>query len=81
MPTVNKGTKVLVTGANGYMAMWINRNLLERGFTVRGTVRTEDKGKFMKDYFKSLGYGDDKFEVIVVDDIVKVGNRCFRPFF
>ena len=53
--------------------MWVVRTLLERGFTVRGTVRSEDKGKFMKEYFGSLGYGD-KFEIAVVDDIIKVGN-------
>jgi len=52
--------------------MWVVRTLLERGFTVRGTVRTENKGKFMIEYFKSLGYGD-KLEVVVVDDIVKEG--------
>ena len=77
MPSVDKGSKVLVSGANGYIAMWIVRTLLERGFTVRGTVRTEDKGKFLIEYFESLaiGYGD-KFEMVtvVVDDIVKVGN-------
>ena len=71
MPSVDKSSKVLVSGANGYIAMWIVRTLLERGFTVRGTVRTEDKGKFMIEYFKSLGY-DDKFEVVIVDDIIKV---------
>ena len=74
MPSINKGYKVLVSGANGYIAMWIVRTLLERGFTVRGTVRTEEKGKFMIKYFNSLGYGGDKFEVVVVDDIAKVGN-------
>ena len=73
MPSVNKGSKVLVSGANGYIAMWVVRTLLERGYSVRGTVRTEDKGKIMIEYFKSLGY-EDKFEVVVVDDIVKVGN-------
>ena len=75
MPVVDKGSKVLVSGANGYIAMWIIRILLERGFTVRGTVRNEAKGKFLIDYFKSLGY-DDKFEVVVVDDFEKVGNWC-----
>ena len=55
--------------------MWVVRTLLERGFAVRGTVRAEDKGKFMIEYFKSLGYGD-KFEVVVVDDIVKV-SKCW----
>ena len=73
MPSVNIGSKVLVSGANGYIAMWVVRTLLERGFAVRGTVRTEAKGKFMTEYFKSFGYGD-KFEVIVIDDIVKVSN-------
>ena len=75
MPSVDnlKGSKVLVSGANGYIAMWIVRTLLERGCTVRGTVRTEDKGKFSIEYFKSLGYGD-KFEVVLVDDITKVGD-------
>ena len=70
---MKNGSKVLVSGANGYIAMWIVCTLLERGFTVRGTVRTEEKGKYMIEYFKSLGYGD-KFEVVVVDDIVKVGT-------
>ena len=73
MPSANKGSKVLVSGANGYIAMWVVRTLLERGYIVRGTVRTEDKGKFLIEYFKSLGFGD-KFEVVVVDDFVKVGN-------
>ena len=70
MPSVSRGSKVLVSGANGYIAMWVARTLLERGFAVRGTVRTEDKAKFIIEYFKSLGYGD-KFEVVVVDDIIK----------
>ena len=59
--------------------MWVVRTLLERGFTVRGTVRSESKGKVMIEYFKSLGYDDDKFEVVVVDDIVKVGTN-WMPF-
>jgi nucleoside-diphosphate-sugar epimerase len=73
MPSIGKGSKVLVSGANGYIAMWVVRTLLERGFTVRGTVRTEDKGKFMIEYFELLGYGD-KLELIIVDDIIKVSN-------
>ena len=72
MPSVNKASKVLVSGANGYLAMWVVRTLLERGFIVRGTVRSEDKGKFMIEYFKSLGFGDHQFEVVIVDDIEKV---------
>lgn len=29
----------LVTGANGYVASWVVRRLLERGFDVHATVR------------------------------------------
>jgi hypothetical protein len=75
MPTIAKGSKVLVSGANGYIAMWVARILLERGYSVRGTVRSADKGKFMSDYFVSLGYGD-QFEAVVVEDIVKVRFFC-----
>ena len=81
MPSLDKGSKVLVSGANGYIAMWIVRTLLERGFLVRGAVRTEEKGKFMMEYFNSLKYGDDKFEVVVVDDIIKVGSSNSIGFF
>jgi nucleoside-diphosphate-sugar epimerase len=77
MPTVAKGSKVLVSGANGYIAMWVARILLERGYSVRGTVRSVDKGKFMADYFMSLGYGKDQFETVVVEEIVKAGLFFF----
>jgi nucleoside-diphosphate-sugar epimerase len=43
MPAVDLGSEVLVTGANGYIAVWVVRVLLERGFAVRGTVRSESK--------------------------------------
>lgn len=33
------GKTVCVTGAGGYIASWIVKLLLERGYTVKGTVR------------------------------------------
>jgi nucleoside-diphosphate-sugar epimerase len=33
------GKVVCVTGASGYIASWIVRLLLDRGYTVRATVR------------------------------------------
>ncbi|CAA7269675.1 unnamed protein product [Cyclocybe aegerita] len=72
MPTVPQGGKVLVSGANGYIAMWTVKILLERGYRVRGTVRSADKGKFMSDYFAKLGYAE-AFEFAIVEDIVKEG--------
>ncbi|CAF2115099.1 unnamed protein product, partial [Brassica napus] len=39
------GKTVCVTGAGGYIASWIVKLLLERGYTVKGTVRNPDDPK------------------------------------
>ncbi|KAE9410975.1 NAD(P)-binding protein [Gymnopus androsaceus JB14] len=72
MPIVapEKTTKVLVSGSNGYIAIWVVNNLLQKGYAVRGTVRSEDKGTHLKKIFADYG---DKFELAVVPDIVKEG--------
>ncbi len=71
MPAIQakSAAKVLVSGANGYIAIWVVRTLLERGYSVRGTVRSTEKGKHLLEIFK--GYGD-KLEAVVVEDITKV---------
>jgi len=69
MPAVSAPCKVLVTGANGYIGVWIVRQLLEKGYSVRGTVRTSKKGEHLKSLFGTYG---QKFELTVVDDITKV---------
>ncbi|KAF9482937.1 D-lactaldehyde dehydrogenase [Pholiota conissans] len=71
MTAIAKGSKVLVTGANGYIPMWVVRILLERGYTVRATVRTAGNIGYIKEYFAKLGYGDNKLEFVVVEDIIK----------
>ncbi|KAG5635177.1 hypothetical protein H0H81_012139, partial [Sphagnurus paluster] len=70
MPTISVGDKVLVSGANGFIAIWVVRKLLEKGYRVRGTVRSADKVKFLEESFKSYG---GKFEVFIVKDITKEG--------
>src|SRR5689334_1013581 len=35
-----KTSQILVTGATGFLASHVIKNLLEKGFTVRGTVRS-----------------------------------------
>ncbi|KNZ74711.1 NADPH-dependent methylglyoxal reductase GRE2 [Termitomyces sp. J132] len=50
--------------------MWIVRILLEKGYAVRGTVRSADKAKYLEEYFKTYGH---KFEFTIVEDIAKSG--------
>ena len=70
------GAVVLVTGANGYVALWIIQYLLQSGYAVRGTVRSESKESHARRYFEDLGLGQ-KLEFVVVDDITKVGSLSF----
>ncbi|KAI0029796.1 D-lactaldehyde dehydrogenase [Vararia minispora EC-137] len=63
-------SKVLVTGVNGYTAVWLARTLLERGYSVRGTVRAEGKGTYLKKMFASYG---DNFEIVVTADLQEDG--------
>ncbi|PWN50492.1 NAD(P)-binding protein [Violaceomyces palustris] len=70
MPAISTSSKVLVTGASGYIAVWVVLQLLERGYKVRGTVRSEDKGEYLKELFKEYG---DGFEFVIAEDLEKEG--------
>ncbi|CAK5277912.1 unnamed protein product [Mycena citricolor] len=70
MPTISAAAKVLVSGANGFLATWVVRSFLEQGYTVRGTIRSASKGANLKELFKSYG---DKLELVVVPDITAEG--------
>ena len=69
MPIIQPGSKVLVTGANGFIAVWVVQELLEHGFFVRATVRSESKAEHIKSLFAKFG---EKFEVVIVSDITQV---------
>ena len=75
MTAVQPPARVLVSGATGYIAAWVVQNLLERGYAVRGTVRSVAKGDFLKKAFASYG---DRFELVVVEDIAKVSLSAAR---
>jgi len=70
MTVVTAPAKILVTGANGYIAVWICRILLDQGYNVRGTVRGSSKGDYLKKLFEKEG---DKFEYVIVEDITADG--------
>jgi nucleoside-diphosphate-sugar epimerase len=70
MVAISPPAKVLVTGANGYLATWVVKKYLEAGYSVRGAVRSLTKSAFLKDKFAQYG---DRFELVVVEDITKDG--------
>ena len=75
MSPVTSGN-ILVTGANGYIAIWIAQRLLKQGYTVRATVRSADKGEYLKKTFAEHG---DKLEIAIVPDIAVV-RRFWRTY-
>ncbi|VDC02783.1 unnamed protein product [Peniophora sp. CBMAI 1063] len=70
MPAVKAPAKALVTGANGYLAAWIVRHLLEQGYNVRGTVRNAEKGEALKRAFAEF---EGKLEYTIVKDVLQEG--------
>ena len=71
MPASLPPSKILVTGANGFVGIWVAKAYLDHGFSVRGTVRSESKSTHLRSLFKSYG---DKLEFVIVEDIVKASR-------
>lgn len=62
-----KGSKILVTGASGFIAVHVVDELLREGYSVVGTVRSSEKGDYLKDLFKGKG----EFDYVIVKDIAE----------
>ena len=69
MPTVAPKSKILVTGANGFAAIHIVDIFLKKGYLVRGTIRSESKGSYLRELFGKHG---ERFELVVVPDFTEV---------
>jgi uncharacterized protein YbjT (DUF2867 family) len=68
---IDSNALILVSGANGFIAAHVIHVLLEKGYRVRGTVRSAAKIPHLQKVFG--GYGD-KLEIVVVPDITAVGS-------
>ncbi|OCL12913.1 flavonol reductase [Glonium stellatum] len=68
MSVIPQGSRILVTGANGFLGSHIVNQLLLSGYCVRGTVRAEPKSAWLKEYF-SRAYGDGRLEIAIVPDM------------
>lgn len=72
MPAVNSPAKILVTGANGYIAVWTVKDFLDQGYAVRGTVRSEQKMTHLHNIF-ATEIEQGRLELVVVADITQSG--------
>jgi len=70
MSVVPKHSRILVTGANGFLASHVVNQLLLSGYRVRGTIREDSKAAWMKEYF-SCAFNDGRLEFAIVPDMTK----------
>lgn len=70
---IPSGSWVLVTGATGFVASHVTRQLLQRGYKVRGTVRDQFKAQWLiDDHFKPYAESGS-YELVTVSDISAAG--------
>lgn len=60
-----EGQTVCVTGAGGFIASWLVKLLLERGYTVRGTVRNPEDQK--NAHLKQLEGAEERLTLVKAD--------------
>ena len=65
---IPEGSLILVSGVNGFIASHVADQLLRAGYRVRGTVRSLQRGGWVKDHFASK-YGADKIELVEVPNM------------
>ncbi|KAH7091801.1 putative dihydroflavonal-4-reductase [Auriculariales sp. MPI-PUGE-AT-0066] len=66
------GKHVLLTGASGFLAAWVLRYLLEQGFTVRATVRSQSKADPIAAQY-ATAVSSNQLTFAIVPDIVSPG--------
>lgn len=64
---------VFVSGATGFIAQHVVKQLVGAGYRTIGSVRSEEKGQDLKSLIKGAGLKSDLFNYIVVKDIAAKG--------
>ena len=73
MVTIDKNKPVCVTGASGYIASWIVRDLLDKGFVVHATVRDSNKASSVAHLWK-LAEGSKGTLKLFDADLIQPGS-------
>ncbi|OOQ90562.1 cinnamoyl-CoA reductase [Penicillium brasilianum] len=64
--TIPQGSKILVTGSNGFIGSHVVDQLLKLGYLIRGTLR--EPKPWLTDFFDQK-YGKGKFEAFILPDV------------
>lgn len=64
--TISRGSKILVTGSNGFISSHVVDQLLSLGYLVRGSIR--EPKPWLNELFDQK-YGEGKFETCIVSDL------------
>lgn len=67
-PAVPKGSTVLITGVNGFIASNVADQFLKFGYKVRGTTRDVQKNAWIVNLFDRK-YGPGKMELVSLPDV------------
>lgn len=70
--SLEPGSRVLVTGATGYIGTHIVDQFLQAGYNVVGTSRSAAKADNIQKYFDEK-YGPGKFEIYEAGDLQQEG--------
>ncbi|KAF9889734.1 hypothetical protein FE257_007040 [Aspergillus nanangensis] len=70
--TIPPGGLVLITGVNGFLASHLALQLLQRGYAVKGTVRTPETASWITSAMKSH-YPNAPFQAVVIPNLSAPG--------
>ena len=68
-PTIPPGSWILVTGVNGFICGHTAKQLLDRGYKVRGTVRGASKSAWLTNDLFAVEAASSSFEIVEVRDL------------
>jgi nucleoside-diphosphate-sugar epimerase len=69
--TIEKGSRVLVTGVTGFIGTHVADQLLKAGYKVTGTARSQAKADTLQPLVAK--YGSENFKVIITEGLDKEG--------
>ncbi|KAI4249587.1 MAG: hypothetical protein LQ352_005570, partial [Teloschistes flavicans] len=72
-PAIPLNSLMIVTGISGYIGSYVADQLLLSGHRVRGTVRTPEKGQWVRDSFGTK-YDAGKSETAIISDMASPGT-------